>query len=315
MRKAAALTACVGLAAFAACSPDSAPTAPTRVLEDDMALEMSVPGQENSNEPRAHVEFIRGVTNAAKGARGGHGGPPSPNITYHGGPVMASGATVKAIFWGTGWSSPGDKISGLDTFYGGIGGSGYMHTNTEYTDGSGAHASASVSYAGHVIDGSNGPKSAPSTATVLGKVCTFLGSANVTTNGYYPVYTDLPRGNAGYCAWHSAGDCGGKTIQFAFFFLLDGDSGCDPQSTVANTSQGLAALANVSGHELSEAATDPHLNAWYDRSGYENADKCAWTFSGTVSIGGKSWKIQGNWSNNAYDAGTGYYNRGCIETA
>ena len=36
------------------------------------------------------------------------------------------------------------------------------------------------------------------------------------------------------------------------------------------------------------------LNAWYDQKGAENSDKCARTFSGTVTIGTHSWKIQGN---------------------
>ena len=55
---------------------------------------------------------------------------------------------------------------------------------------------------------------------------------------------------------------------------LDGDAGCDPKSTIAGTSQGLAALANISAHELSEALTDPELNAWYDTAGNENSDAC-----------------------------------------
>jgi hypothetical protein len=81
-------------------------------------------------------------------------------------------------------------------------------------------------------------------------------------------------------------------VQFAFFFNLDGDAGCDPQSTVTGHSQGLAALANVSGHELSEALTDPRNGGWYDRQGAENADKCAWTFNGNESFtGGSTWKI------------------------
>ena len=50
-----------------------------------------------------------------------------------------------------------------------------------------------------------------------------------TGNGYYPVYTDIARGNAGYCAYHSVGTCGGMRVQFAYFFKLDGDAGCDPQ--------------------------------------------------------------------------------------
>ena len=58
-------------------------------------------------------------------------------------------------------------------------------------------------------------------------------------------------------------------MQFAFFFDLDGDAGCDPDTSGLH-SQGLAALANVSAHELSEARTDPASpGAWYDSSGAE----------------------------------------------
>lgn len=134
------------------------------------------------------------------------------------------------------------------------------------------------------------------------------------------MYTDVKRGNAGYCAWHSAGSCGGKAVQFGFFFNLDGDPGCDPGDTTTGHSQGLAALANVTAHELSEARSDPaNPGAWYDSSGAENGDKCAWTFN-VASVGftdGTRWKLQGEWSNKAYTAGTGYPNssgqRGCLD--
>jgi len=138
-------------------------------------------------------------------------------------------------------------------------------------------------------------------------------------NGYYAVYSDVKRGNAQYCAWHSAGTCGGTPVQFAFFFNLDGDPGCDPQDTSGLHSQGLAALANVSAHELSEARSDPASpGAWYDGSGAENGDKCAWTFGAPLVTltGGTKWKLQGEWSNAAYNAGTGYPNssgqKGCL---
>jgi hypothetical protein len=53
------------------------------------------------------------------------------------------------------------------------------------------------------------------------------------------------------------------SVQVAFFFNLDGDAGCDPQETTGLRWQGLAALANVTGHELSEARTDPdNPGAW-----------------------------------------------------
>jgi hypothetical protein len=103
-------------------------------------------------------------------------------------------------------------------------------------------------------------------------------------------------------------------VQFGFFFKLDGDAGCDPGDTASGHTQGLAALANVSGHELSEAVTDPRNGGWWDTSGAENADKCAWTFDGLVTLGGEQWKIQGNWSNAAYNARSGYDGAGCIQT-
>jgi hypothetical protein len=134
------------------------------------------------------------------------------------------------------------------------------------------------------------------------------------SNGYYPVYVDTPRGSTRYCAWHSYGTCGSTPVQIAFFFNLDGDRGCDPGTPYGNHTPGLAALANVSGHELSEAVTDPRNGGWWDSSGAENSDKCAWTFdSNLVSFkNGSSWRIQGNFSNSAAIAGTGYDGAGCI---
>lgn len=245
-------------------------------------------------------------------ARPGSGPKRSPNLTYHGGPIRTSTTTVVPIYWGTSWSAGQAKVTWMGTFYGGVGGSGYMNTNTEYTNGSGANVSNSVSYGTALIDNSAAPSRAPSTSTVLAEVAKMV--PNPSPNAYYPVYIDQPRGSAGYCAWHSFGSANGVGVPFGFFFNLDNDAGCDPQDST-NKPLGVAALANVSGHELSEMVTDTQLNAWYDSQGYENSDKCAWTFSGTVSFGGTSWKIQGNWSNAAYLANSGYTKGGCIQTS
>jgi hypothetical protein len=138
---------------------------------------------------------------------------------------------------------------------------------------------------------------------------------------------DQPR-KANFCAYHSWGSCGGVKLQFAFFWKLDGDAGCDPQSSLTGQSEGLKALANVSGHELSEARSDPRGSGWYS-SGGENGDLCAWTFGGPFVIftppSGTSskydvWKVQGNWSNKAANGtspnGPGYrtsLGRGCVD--
>lgn len=238
-------------------------------------------------------------------------------LQWYGGPVMHS-TTVAPIFWGTRWGNPSftsDKITGLDYLYSHVGGTGYARTNGEYYDGSGNVNTTSISKASDLSDFSATPSGAPSTSQVLAEVAKMTNNRPVA-NAYYPVYSDQSRGGARYCAWHSSGTINGIRVQFGFFFNLDGDPGCDPQApTNLGHSQGLSALANVSGHELSEMLTDPQLNAWYDQKGAENSDKCAWTFDGLVTIGSQSWKIQGNWSNAAALTNSGYANAGCIQTS
>jgi len=262
--------------------------------------------------PKAGIHWAKGQ--APTGQAGS-----SPNLQYHGGPVMGN-ATVTPIFWGPSWGNHiwvGDKMTGLASFYTGINQSTYANTVGEYTDSVGTPLTSSIASYLAVTDLSPA-RNGQSTSQILAEVCKAI--PNPVANGYYPVYTDTPRRNAGFCAWHSSGTCNGTTVQFAFFFNLDGDAGCDPQDTSQLHSQGLSALANVSGHELSEARNDPRLNAWYDSAGSENADKCAWTF-GTPLLtfaDGNKWKIQGNWSNGAYNtAGRGYPNsngqKGCID--
>lgn len=261
---------------------------------------------------------VNGIHWARGEARNG-GVTNSPLLIYHGGNIMQHVQPVQAIFWGSSWSSAaftGDKMTGMDTFYSGIGNTTYAHTCSEYSGAGGVFVGDSITYIGHLVDTSpaaNGSR----TGQILAEVCTMI--TNPQANGYYPVYVDIPRGHANYCAYHSAGTCNGVPVQFGFFFHLDGDPGCDPEDTSGLHSQGLSAIANVSGHELSEARTDPWLNAWYDNSGNENGDKCAWSFGTSLLsfTNSSQWKIQGNWSNAAYTASSGYANLsgqpGCID--
>ena len=241
----------------------------------------------------------------------------TPNMRYHGGKIMPT-VVSQALFWGPSWTNSNyvdDKITGIDLWYSGFNASHYAATSNEYTGTNGQVGSTGILHHGHVIDTST---ASSSTSAVLAAVCRNV-SPDSNGNGYYPVYTDLKRGHANYCAWHSYGTCGGKPVQFAFFFDLKGDAGCDPQDTSGQHSQALAALANVSGHELSEARTDPASpGAWYDSQGAENGDKCAWTYGAPLVTfsNNTQWKIQGEWSNAAYTAGTGYANssgqKGCL---
>ena len=261
-------------------------------------------------EPKAHgVHWAKGVVRAA-------GTTSHADMSWHSGAIMTT-AVAQPIFWGTSWAGyAGDKMTGMDKWYAGFGGTKYAATSNEYT-GTNGQVTSSVSALPHAVDtsaASGGQQVAP----ILAEVCKVITKPDSAGNGYYAVYTDLPRGSAGYCAWHSYGTCGSTPVQIAFFWKLDGDAGCDPQSNVSGQSQGLQAIANVSGHELSEARTDPRNGGWYDNRNQENGDKCAWTFGGpsVTFSNGTQWKIQGEWSNHAYDTATGYPNNkgqnGCL---
>jgi hypothetical protein len=219
-------------------------------------------------------------------------------------------------------------------WYTGHNGSSYAQTVGEYSGPNNTFVGSGMTHEGHIIDTSNSSGGDPT--SVLAEVCKQFSAGNILPhtdgNGYYPVYSDVPRGLNGFCAYHSYGYCGGVQVQTAFFFNLDGDVGCDPadDGTITGHSQGLAALANVTAHEISEARSDPASPfAWYDANGDENGDKCAWTFRSKIDgspilvvfnpPGGPTtqWKLQGEWSNAAYTAGTGYPNslgqKGCID--
>lgn len=219
---------------------------------------------------------------------------------------------------GTSWGTKaGDKITGMDKWYTGFSNSYYAATSDEYTGSNGTVGPYTTYVLPHVIDTSRAA-SGNNTSSILAEVCKVIGPPDPSGNGYYPVYVDLPR-KGNYCAYHSWATCGGHPVQFAFFWKLDGDAGCNPLSTVSGESEGLAALANVSGHELSEARTDPTGAGWYDSGGAENGDKCAWTFNVPYVkfADGSEWKIQGEWSNAAYNGLTGYPNSagqdGCLD--
>lgn len=289
----------------------SVPPEPSQMSAQDLS-DLHGPAMLGIHWARGFESSFRGKEASTKGGR-----TSSPLMTNHGGKIMTT-AVTSTVFWGTSWGTySGDKITGIDSWYTGFNNSNYATTSDEYT-GTNGQVSPTTSYLGHVVD-TSASTGGGSTSAILNEVCKVITSPDKSGNGYYAVYTDTPRGNASYCAYHSAGTCGGVPVQFAYFFKLDGDAGCDPADTSGLHSQGLAALASVSGHELSEARSDPASpGAWYDSTGAENGDKCAWTFNVPLVTfsNGVQWKIQGEWSNQAYSSGTGYANssgqKGCI---
>jgi hypothetical protein len=120
-----------------------------------------------------------------------------------------------------------------------------------------------------------------------------------------------------YCAYHSYFTSGSTTILYSPEPYVDTNrAACGYQSadfgltgTVTGPNGDIAADEQISiaSHELMETVTDPMLNAWYDASGYENGDKCAYTYgtiepngsrpTSNLTHNGHSYLVQLEWDN------------------
>ncbi len=239
-------------------------------------------------------------------------------ISYHGGPLILGTVNAYVIWYGN-WS--GNSATTIITdFLNNIGGSPYFHINTTYYNGSGTHVSGAVSLAGSTTDNYSQGTSLSDAAiqTIVSSAITG-GRLPKDLNGVYFVLTSADVNETSgfctqYCGWHTYGTINGSNIKYSFVGNPDRcPSGCEAQTTSSpNNNPGADGMVSIIAHELEEAVTDPDLNAWYDSRGYENADKCAWTF-GTVypasngskyniTLGSAQYLIQQNWVN----AGSGY---------
>jgi hypothetical protein len=255
---------------------------------------------------------IPGAANAAESSAAARPLAGANGISYHGGPVMTATKNVYYIWYGN-WSG-NSATSILTDLASSIGGSPYFNINTTYTNSSGTKVSNSVHYAGSTTDSySRGTSLSDSAVKAVVSSAITSGRLPKDTNAVYFVLTSQDVNESSgfctqYCGWHTHGSISGSDIKFAFIGNpARCPSACEAQSTSPNGNAGADGMASIISHELEEAATDPDLNAWYDSSGEENADKCAWTF-GTqhtasngskynVTLGSRQYLIQQNWVN------------------
>jgi hypothetical protein len=235
-------------------------------------------------------------------------------INYHGGPLLnsTSGTNVYYIWYGN-WSG-NSATSILPDLASNIGGSPYFNINTSYYDGSNKKVTNSVHYLQSTTDNySHGTTLSDSAVQAVVSSAITSGRLPKDTNAVYFVLTSSDVNESSgfcsqYCGWHTSGSISGSTIKYAFIGNPDRcPSACAAQTTSPNGNAGADGMASIISHELEEAVTDPQVNAWYDRRGEENADKCAWTF-GTektaangskynMTLGSRQFLIQQNWVN------------------
>ena len=84
-----------------------------------------------------------------------------------------------------------------------------------------------------------------------------------------------------FCGWHTYSTFYSATAPIKYVFAGNTNQclgSCAAQTLSPNGNPGVDGMASVIAHELMETVSDPLLNAWYDSSGSENADKCGWTY-------------------------------------
>jgi hypothetical protein len=303
-RKALLVVAATGLlAGFTAASPGASASPPDRD---------TVPHWYGVRPTNGGVYATNGSPSGDARPGGGGGGGGGNGINYNGGPVLL-GTTNAYYIWYGNWSG-NSATSILTDLAQNIGGSPYFLINSTYYNGAGTHVSGAVNLVGSTTDNySQGTSFGDAGVQAIVSSAISSGRLPKDTNGVYFVLTSWDVNETSgfltqYCGWHTRGTISGSDIKYSFV----GDparnySACSVQSTTPNGNQSADAMASVIAHELEEAVTDPDLNAWYDRRGYENADKCAWTFGTTyttsngakanMKLGTRDYLIQRNWVN------------------
>ena len=245
-------------------------------------------------------------------------------VRYHVGGSIIANPKVYVIWYG-GWdpescsatTGTNSTASILTDLVKNIGGSDWNGINTTYfqnIQGNKTYVSSSIVYSGCVadsgslglsLDSTHGPQVSDVVKSAIQNnslpsdqdgVYLVLTASNVTVNGFLSFF----------CGYHSAFASGSTTIKYSFI----GDASASIHSCVAQPSISpngnviADGMANVLAHELIEPISDPLGISWFDESGLENADKCAWTwgsparasdgsFSNTT-VGNRKFLIQQN---------------------
>lgn len=286
-------------------------------------------GQPSPTRPAGHQGGLVPVHGQASrlGTAGG-------NLSYHGGPVMQSGNTVYTIYWvpsNYSYTVSSTYQSIINGFFTSVAAASGQHTNvygtdTQYYQYSSANKiQYKVSFGGTVLD----------TDPILSSGCTdsytsvclsdtqiqneinTVAAANHWTENANTLFVMLTAKGIGscdgsnscafsqYCAYHGQGSNG--TLYYANMPYADTEPAACDSGQYPNGDPAADSEINVLSHEHNETITDQQLNAWYDRRGYEDGDKCAWNFGTATgstaygkynqSIGSGHYYLQQEWSN------------------
>ena len=249
----------------------------------------------------------------------------SGNLTDHGGPEI-SNAAFRAIYWNSsvanstatslGYSTVSSQLNAFISYFGSDG--NYSGSPTDDYSivqqyGSRNPIAAGIGALGYRVDTQatatkisdrgiqnylttlfDSGREAPSDSTLFGVY--FPSGMKVTLQGGTSC--------SSFCGYHSHFTYNGTLIKYAVFPYTD----CRACSVAGKSVADI--LTIVTSHEIREAVTDSLGTAWYDASGYEADDKCAWHNLYQMT-GGGFW-VQPEFSNGGTKGGTSYPGPGCV---
>jgi hypothetical protein len=233
------------------------------------------------------------------------------NLSNHGGPVITS-AHVIFLFWGPTFADAANAdhtyATTLQAFRNQFGTNGEYHTITQYSGSNGTIAASNLGAGTADFFDTAAPPTNVTDAKVRAEVTKYLSTHTKDNNAIYEVV--IP--STSYSSNGSSTSCGGPGLAYCAYHSWTGSGttatkySIQPYPSCSGCSvSGWSAVQNQEHfvtHETREAVTDPTGSTWYDSSGNEADDKCAWSPTPFLSGG---YGYQDEWSN---------ANSGCIQS-
>jgi hypothetical protein len=221
-------------------------------------------------------------------------------LQYNGGSVQQAGTTEYAVFWEPTGSTVSANYNSLITrYFNDVGGSTLYGVNTQYYQGSNQQHIVNSSHLGGTwVDTSAYPSSSLTDADIQNEAVKAINANGWTKGINTQVFVFLAKGEnqcmssgtcsfTTYCAYHGFFNNGGQTVLYASMpYAGTNLSACGTQGAASpNNDQDSDAEISITSHEQMETVTDPQLDAWFDPTGAEIGDKCAYTFGSTAANG------------------------------
>ncbi len=266
-------------------------------------------------------------------------------LVYHSGGTVELGTSTPdleyALFWGTDFSSTYQSLIGR--YLGDVAAASGATTNVYASDtqyyqtvgGITTHIKYNQAYGGSWQD-TTLPTSNGCSSTAGGPICVSDAQVQaevakgIAANGWQvgmkaEVFVFLENGMSTcsgsacaftvFCAYHAHYvDGANNDVLYANMPYTGHNLAACGSQNAPNGDAAADATINVTSHEANETVTDGLGNAWFDRLGRENGDKCAYNFGAPLGgtsgslfnqvINGNNYYLQQEWSN---------HSRGCVQ--